>query len=93
MDGLTEGRIVHYVLPDGQSVGEHRPAIVVKVWDKEAGTINLTVFTDHTNDYRNDPNQHPNLPHHPGESGIMWATSVRYSENHEQGTWHWIEKA
>ena len=42
MDGLTEGRIVHYVMPNGV----HRPAVVVHVWDREKGTANLTVFTD-----------------------------------------------
>ena len=42
MNGLTEGRIVHYVMPNGV----HRPAIVVHVWDRSKGTANLTVFTD-----------------------------------------------
>ena len=81
MEGLTEGRIVHYVLADGGSMGEHRPAIVVKVWSKESGTSNLTVFTDWSND-----GQH-------NENGIRWTTSVQYSEGKEPGTWHWIEKA
>lgn len=32
MDGLTEGRIVHYVLDDrSPNVGQHRPAIKVLV--------------------------------------------------------------
>lgn len=80
MDGLTEGRIVHYVLPDGPFAGEHRPAIVVKVWDKETGCCNLQVLTDGTND---------------GElykSGLYWATSRLYSEGHEGFTWHWPER-
>lgn len=79
--GLTEGRIVHYVLEDGSHAGDHRPAIVVRVWDHEKGTINLQVFTDGSND---------------GEqykSGIAWKTSRLYSEGKEPGTWHWIEKA
>lgn len=37
--GLTEGRIVHYVLENG----EIAPAIIVKVWS-ENGTSNLHVF-------------------------------------------------
>lgn len=81
MDGLTEGRIVHYVLPDGRSKGEHRPAIVVKVWNKEIGYVNLQVFTDFSND---------GVPY---ESGQYWATSVNYSEDPQPRTWHWIEKA
>ncbi len=38
------GRIVHYVLPSG----EHRPAIIVKVWHDtpDPGTSNLHVFLD-----------------------------------------------
>jgi len=77
MEGLTEGRIVHFVLENGQ----HRPAIVVKVWNKSTGYVNLQVFTDGGND---------------GEqyaSGQYWATSVMPSETHEPRTWHWIEKA
>lgn len=84
MEGLTEGRIVHYVLPDGRSAGAHRPAIVVMVCPKEwgypPGAAQLQVFVDGTNDYQN-------------YSGSIWATSVQYSEGKEPGTWHWIERA
>lgn len=91
MEGLTEGRTVHYVLPDGPNAGEHRPAIVVKVWRLEdaAGTkhppdngySNLVVFVDGTNDGV--------------QFGgcILWATSVVYSEEPIPRTWHWIERA
>lgn len=86
MEGLTEGRIVHYVLPDGTSRGEHRPAIVVKVWRDISqyvteGRINIQIFTD----FSNDGDQYA--------SGQYWGTSVPYSETPEPGTWHWIEKA
>jgi hypothetical protein len=95
MEGLTEGRIVHFVLAEN----EHRPAIVVKVWrvrleeggeliPPENGCCNLQVFTDGTNDRYHK--QH--LPNG-FESGIAWKTSVVYSESNEPGTWHWIEKA
>ena len=86
MEGLTEGRVVHYVLPDGPHAGEHRPAIVVKVWRRGDGSppangySNLQVFVDGTNDY-------------PDYSGSVWATSVEYSEEPRPRTWHWIEKA
>lgn len=79
--GLTEGRMVHYVLPDGRSSGEHRPAIVVKVWNKATGYVNLQVITDGSND--GDPYA----------AGIHWATSISYSEGKEPRTWHWIEHA
>ena len=81
MEGLTEGRIVHYVLPDGPHAGEHRPAIVVKVWT--GGYINLVVFMDGTNDG-------------PGRGGcVEWATSIQHdpAPTPPGRTWHWIEKA
>ena len=83
MVGLTEGRMVHFVLDET----EHRPAIVVKVWRKADGTppdngvCNLQVFTDGTND-RHHQEHLPNG----FESGIAWVTSVLYSENKEPRT-------
>ena len=87
LSGLTEGRIVHYVLPDGHSTGQHRPAIVVRVWrdangqTQTNGLVQLQVFTDGSND---------------GESyagGLCWATSIEYSDDARPRTWHWIERA
>jgi hypothetical protein len=91
MDGLIEGRIVHFVMPSG----EHRPAIVVKVWRypdssgpepilkaPENGCCNLQVFTDGSNDGVDEVRH-----------GHLWFTSCIYSENPEPGTWHWIERA
>mgnify|MGYP000989721294 CR=1 FL=1 len=75
--GLTEGRIVHYVLPDGI---EHRPAMIVRVWDHGTGMSNLQVFTDGSNDQSVD-------------QGLIWRGSIFYSEDKLPGTWHWIEKA
>lgn len=83
MDGLTEGRMVHYVLDRGPAEGEHRPAIVTKVcppeWGYEDGAVQLTVFPDWSNDGFDD--------------GPCWATSIHFSETKEPGTWHWIEPA
>ena len=84
MDGLTEGHIVHYVLNEGRYKGEHRAAIVAKVWrngdgtSPENGVSNLTVFTDAAND---------DLP------AIYGRGSVLYDASGAPGTWHWIEKA
>jgi hypothetical protein len=79
MEGLTEGRIVHYVIPeDGRNAGEHRAAMVVRVWQN--GVCNLHVFWDGDNDGAVVPN--------------WWITSVHYDETGTQGrTWHWIERA
>jgi hypothetical protein len=85
MPGVTPGRIVHYVLPDGRSKGEHRPAVIVRTWTGHSpDMVNLQVFTDGLNDFEVDK---------PGSSGILWATSVHYSETKEPNTWHWIEPA
>jgi hypothetical protein len=82
MPGLTEGRIVHFVLPNGPHRGEHRPAIIVKIWDPSQGCVQLQVFTDGAHD---------------GDAyaaGVYWATSVLYeAAGQEPRTWHWIEKA
>lgn len=95
MEGLTEGRMVHFVLDEN----EHRPAVIVKVWRKwgpdgksliapDNGCSNLQVFTDGINDrYHAD-----HLPKG-FEGGIAWKTSVLYSESKEPNTWHWIEQA
>ena len=42
MEGLIEGRMVHFVLPD---VDVHRAAIVVNVQDKQKGLCDLFVFS------------------------------------------------
>lgn len=89
MEELTEGRIVHYVMPSGI----HRPAIVVQVWrysdgkPPENGCSNLVVFVDGLNDVKRsfeDPNK--------DVVTSLWETSICYSENKEVGTWHWIER-
>lgn len=87
MDGLSEGRIVHYVIPEGErNAGEHRPAIVVRVWrvegkPQENGLCQLQVFFDGTNDGI------------PDTAPIKWRTSVTYDAGASGGTWHWIERA
>ncbi len=82
MYGLIEGRIVHYVLNEGPKQGEHRPAIVVKVWrtadgkTPENGCSQLLVFTDKTNDVLN---------------AVLYKTSVTFDESCTPGTWHPFE--
>lgn len=90
MEGLSEGRIVHYVLPDGNSKGDHRPAIIVRVFEsmRESGTVNLQVFTDGLNDVDSRDEQTQSYG-----KGVVWVTSVHYSEEKESRTWHWPERA
>ena len=87
MEGLTEGRIVHFVMDSGHYPGAHRPAIVVRVWrgadaqPQPNGLCQLQVFTDGSNDGG------------AFAAGLFWATSVEYSEEPRPRTWHWIERA
>ncbi|MEA2722608.1 MAG: hypothetical protein QOH59_379 [Gemmatimonadales bacterium] len=71
------GRQVHYVLPDGPHAGEHRPATIVRVW---SGTmVNLQVLSDGSNDGQGY------------EHGLVWVTSVDYSDDPRPRSWHWPE--
>lgn len=101
MDQLrpTVGRIVHYVLPDGRSKGDHRPAIIVRVWGEDQvkagtlpasalGTVQLQVFTGGGNDAADYT-----ASGGPYASGIAWKTSVVHDEAKSENTWHWPERA
>lgn len=94
MEGLTEGRIVHYVLPSGRYAGEHRAAIIIKVWrrndpnlvDADGKPVLVTPENGVSNitvisDASND-----------GQP-FLHMGSVINDPNGAPGTWHWIEKA
>ena len=88
MQGLTEGRLVHYVL-EGAHGGKHRPAVIVNSWgerndnlDDSDVVVNLVVLLDGGND--GAPAKYP----------MLWVTSVHFDEStFADGTWHWIERA
>lgn len=95
LQGLTEGRIVHYVLgptdlPESHRhcVGEVVPAIVVNCWrglNKDDGYSNLVAFVDGSNQ------GFKNLD---GSSKLsIWVTSRVCDESGKPGTWHWPAKA
>jgi len=73
------GRVVHYVLPDGNNAGDHRPAIIVRVWPD---TVNLQVF------YDGDGTPHMN----DGQLNTLWKLSVPFSAEPKPGTYHWPER-
>jgi hypothetical protein len=79
--GLAIGRVVHFV----RSPGEHRPAIVTRVIDKETGIVNLNVFRD--------AEDHGALYPEQGASAIA---TVEYgipgTDGAPTGTWHWPER-
>lgn len=91
MEGVTPGRIVHYVMcgqadirPAGDRedgvIGAHRSAVIVDVVsDTRPGVVDLMVFTR---------GQRDGVP-----ACTLNRAEVPYSEEKEYGTWHWIERA
>jgi hypothetical protein len=83
MRNLKIGDQVLYVLEDGPSEGEVRPAVVVRLWSdftkSDNPFVQLQVFTDGLN----DGNQYA--------GGIAWKTSRQYFEDKKPGTWHFPE--
>jgi hypothetical protein len=69
------GRVVHFVLPEGPHKGEHRPAIIVRVWSDEM--VNLQVFTDGQNDDADDVE--------------WVTSAHQDTSGQELRTWHWPE--
>jgi hypothetical protein len=82
MEGLEIGRIVHYVMKDGQE----RPLMVVRVWSPSEipGYINGVLIFDGSNDSGI-------FPYSGYESGrnTAWITSTHYDAGKKPGTWHW----
>jgi hypothetical protein len=79
---VTEGRIVSYVMKDGQI----RPLIVTRVWTQN--DINGVLVFDGSNDAPCLPQEHPN----PAGIPVLWLTSVHRDDNKAPGTWHWPER-
>jgi hypothetical protein len=83
MEGLTEGRMVHYVTYNNR----HLAAIVIGHMEGATALkhpisfADLAVFMnmDKVNGLKN--------------FGLQFHSQVAYSEDKEPGTWHWIEKA
>lgn len=77
MEGLIEGRIVHFVdeTPGDYNDHVHLPALVQHVYTlgAEKGRVHLHVFEADPRDNR--------------------AADAEYSETKEPSTWHWIERA
>ncbi len=85
-DGKLGEGLVHYILSDGPSKGQHRPALVVRAWRDGfgylTGTVNLQVFTD----------SNPEGQYNDNMPSVMWVTSSAFdSSDVAEGCWHWIE--
>lgn len=71
---------MHYVLAEGRSRGQCRPAVVVRDWTGVAyhdqpETCNLIAFIDGSNDGL-------------GDDYVRWPTSVHHTQDGADGTWH-----
>ncbi len=74
VDGCAVSRMVHYT----NSEGECSAAVITKVWNKENGCVNLTLF----------PAQISFAP-----NPVETKSSVDFSQIAKRGTWHWPERA
>lgn len=80
MEGLIEGRIVHYVAYNNR----HLAALVIGVNETNIAGENpadLAVFTNMKN-VNGDKN-----------FGLQFHQGVQFSEDKKPGTWHWIERS
>jgi predicted metal-dependent peptidase len=81
MNGLAVGKIVGYVMDQGPSAGDTRPAMIIRDWNTEDGLVNLLVFTDGYNDFP-----------HEGKPVTLWETSVVYDPTGKLlDSWHFID--
>ena len=86
MNQVSIGRVVHYVLPNG----EHRPATVARVWSQpeewnpHSGMCNLVVTLDTPNDY--------GIMGTAPDKDTVWKGSVYYSDTPQPNTWHRPER-
>jgi hypothetical protein len=84
INGLIEGRIIHYVL----SNNEHRPGIITKVYDKNLGMCNVQIFLDVVTD-----NQLSEFSDNDMSIGLSYKSHRYYDDtNKRPGTWHFIER-
>lgn len=88
MEGLQGGRIVNYVMKNG----EVRPLVVVRVWQSgmHPGYLNGVLLIDGLNDEGQLPSltiERENLV-----PPAIWITSTWYDENKVPGTWHWPDR-
>lgn len=72
----TIGRIVHVVIETRHGI-QHRPAIVVNVFQNPDNRANLTVFYDHLND---------------GPNPTTLGSVPQDEDTKAVGTWHWPER-
>lgn len=102
MDGLTNGRIVHYVIGEYDALEINRrrstgAATHSDEWPKgaQAHVGNSVSIGEHlpmiiVNVWNDDGLVNGQV--FLDGNDVLWATSKEYDENGRDGTWHWIEK-
>lgn len=100
IEGLTPGRMVHYVLAKEDGVrewkaGEHRPAIVVAQPNADSPKVHLSVFTAGSNDF---PGAKLDALGVANSDPMFMPGMLRVNVEHDPsastpGTWHWPERA
>lgn len=79
VQGLIEGRNVHFILKSGPNAGKHRPAIVSQVENSVTGVVSLTVF---------------NITQDGFSGPVSQLEHIALDEKRSTpGTWHYIEPA
>lgn len=86
----TIGRIVHYVLPNGQ----HRAAIVVNAWSGsyQPQMCNLTVHLDQLNDTIGNDELAAFGARNGGYGTLIVGSAKQDEDTQAPGTWHWPER-
>lgn len=79
MEGLTEGRVVHLVLPDGA----HVPAEVVLVHNRKSGMVNLMATAD----------SEARIAEFGGTHKFFGSVVYDGEGSRAVRTWHWVERA
>lgn len=78
--GVTEGRVVRYVIRDGVKAGEVRAGIISRVINAETGLVDITVFYQGPFDGRRMDNSTEYTP------------MVNHDADKSNGTWHFPER-
>ena len=87
MDTVQVGTLTHFVLERGPRKGEHRPAIITRVSDSTVKTVALFVFFA-----EGDYHYFRGWWQARGRGlGFGLVTGAPYSDQHESGSWHFIE--
>ena len=84
MEGLSIGRVVHFVTHREDDNVVERPAIVTEVLDLEKGVVHLQVFKG--------PHDGAGEPIDP-ETGDVVSAAVKHDPEKRAFTWHWPERA